>query len=210
MPSHDKSDPRPFQLLAGHPALDLVNTLDNRFAEAGRLELLTDYDDLLRFAVESQLLTERQAKKLKRADASQVARAQALRRTKELREALADVAYAQVEEREILEASVAVLEEHFKQAGNHRHLAANKLDKLGVAWQWQGLGREIDAPWWLLAQAASDLLLSGSAARIRSCASDTCRWLFLDTSKNHTRRWCDMQVCGNRMKARRFQARQGR
>jgi predicted RNA-binding Zn ribbon-like protein len=36
---------------------------------------------------------------------------------------------------------------------------------------------------------------------------ETCRWLFLDTSKNHTRRWCNMRVCGNRMKARRFHAR---
>jgi predicted RNA-binding Zn ribbon-like protein len=44
-------------------------------------------------------------------------------------------------------------------------------------------------------------------ARVRTCGVDTCRWLFLDTSKNHTRRWCNMKVCGNRVKARRFQAR---
>ena len=207
MPSHDKPDPRPFELIAGHPALDLVNTLDDRFAEAGPLELLADYDDLLRFAVESHLLTERQAKKLKRADASQAERTQALRRAKELREALAELAYAQLDGQEISEASLALLEEHFKQAGSHRHLAASSL---GVAWQWRGLGKEVDAPWWLLAQAACDLLLSGQAARLRCCASESCRWLFLDTSKNQTRRWCNMQVCGNRMKAKRFQARQGR
>jgi len=40
------------------------------------------------------------------------------------------------------------------------------------------------------------------------CAADDCAWVFLDTSKNHSRRWCDMKACGNRAKARRFNARQ--
>ncbi|WP_433983920.1 CGNR zinc finger domain-containing protein [Tunturiibacter empetritectus] len=62
-------------------------------------------------------------------------------------------------------------------------------------------------PLWLIAQAAADLLLSQSTSQIRSCAAETCRWLFLDTSKNHTRRWCNMKICGNRMKARRFNSR---
>ncbi len=62
-------------------------------------------------------------------------------------------------------------------------------------------------PLWLLAQSVSDILVAPDAARVKTCAVDTCRWLFLDTSKNHTRRWCNMKVCGNRVKARRFQAR---
>jgi predicted RNA-binding Zn ribbon-like protein len=40
--------------------------------------------------------------------------------------------------------------------------------------------------------------------RVRACESDTCQWLFLDTSRNRSRRWCDMKVCGNRSKVRRF------
>ncbi|HXY97447.1 MAG TPA: CGNR zinc finger domain-containing protein [Steroidobacteraceae bacterium] len=48
--------------------------------------------------------------------------------------------------------------------------------------------------------------MSETLERVRACDADSCRWLFLDTSRNHTRRWCDMKVCGNRMKARRFQA----
>jgi predicted RNA-binding Zn ribbon-like protein len=62
----------------------------------------------------------------------------------------------------------------------------------------------------MLAQAACDLMTSGMLDRLRACGSETCRWLFLDTSKNHTRRWCDMKICGNRMKARRFHARRQR
>jgi predicted RNA-binding Zn ribbon-like protein len=58
----------------------------------------------------------------------------------------------------------------------------------------------------LLAQSALDLLLAEDTPRLHACASDTCRWLFLDTSKNRTRRWCDMKTCGNRAKARRYNA----
>jgi predicted RNA-binding Zn ribbon-like protein len=205
MPNHDLSDSKPFELIGGHVALDLVNTLDNRFSEAGPKELLASYEDLLRFATQSELLTERQVKKLKRGEATQAERELVLTQVRELREALAEVAYAQFEGKEIPTASLALLEERFKQSAQHRCLSA---DQSQIAWSWRGLGRQVAAPLWLLAQAAADLLLSNRVAQLRSCASDTCRWLFLDTSKNHTRRWCDMKVCGNRMKARRFHARQ--
>src|SRR5947209_16875582 len=87
----------PFQLVAGHAALDLVNTLDNRFHEPGPEELLASYDDLLRFTSQSGLVTERQAKKLKRVQGSQRERAEVLRQVKELREAMATIAYAQLD-----------------------------------------------------------------------------------------------------------------
>jgi len=45
-----------------------------------------------------------------------------------------------------------------------------------------------------------------AVAGVEGVRERECRWLFLDTSKNHTRRWCDMKVCGNRIKARRFKA----
>jgi predicted RNA-binding Zn ribbon-like protein len=51
--------------------------------------------------------------------------------------------------------------------------------------------------------SAGDLMTSPARRRIRRCANDDCRWLFLDVSKSGTRRWCDMATCGNRAKARR-------
>ena len=51
--------------------------------------------------------------------------------------------------------------------------------------------------------SAGDLITGGARHRVRRCANDTCLWLFLDESKNVTRRWCDMASCGNRAKARR-------
>jgi predicted RNA-binding Zn ribbon-like protein len=54
---------------------------------------------------------------------------------------------------------------------------------------------------------AGNLLLSRDLEKIRTCANDQCGWLFLDTSRNHMRRWCEMRVCGNRAKARRHNER---
>jgi predicted RNA-binding Zn ribbon-like protein len=76
----------------------------------------------------------------------------------------------------------------------------------GVEWAWCEV--EVATPLWMLAEAATRLLTSEEMALLRACDSPTCRWLFVDTSKNHSRRWCDMKVCGNRIKARRFYRRE--
>ena len=57
-------------------------------------------------------------------------------------------------------------------------------------------------------RAAIELLMSGNLDRVRECQGEDCSWLFLDTSRNGKRRWCDMQACGNRAKARRFREQQ--
>jgi len=56
---------------------------------------------------------------------------------------------------------------------------------------------------------AAELLISGDLGVIREFRSETCPWLFLEESKNHSRRWCDMKTCGNRVKARRYYRRRG-
>jgi predicted RNA-binding Zn ribbon-like protein len=47
----------------------------------------------------------------------------------------------------------------------------------------------------------------GSFARLKACRSDACQWAFVDNARNRSRQWCDMAVCGNRAKARRFRSR---
>jgi len=64
----------------------------------------------------------------------------------------------------------------------------------------------LDAVSTAVVRAAVDLLTSDAAKRIGRCADDTCAWLFLDTTRSGTRRWCDMKQCGNRNKVRRFRA----
>lgn len=123
-----------------------------------------------------------------------------------------------------------LLEKYFMNASRHRELrweapearassigrdtardaqapGASAPTHAGLTWQWGRHENDPELPVWILALQVADILLSPDMARVHTCAVDTCRWLFLDTSKNHKRRWCNMKVCGNRMKARRFQAR---
>jgi predicted RNA-binding Zn ribbon-like protein len=192
----------PFKLFAGHPALELVNTFDLRFS-ANPQELLPSYADLLRFAAQLRLLPAEQARKLGRTVREHDGR-RVLASTIELREALAAVLYAWVDGGKPADGQVKVLESHFHDAALNRSL--RKGDER-LVWSWSGFEQQADLPLWKLAQSASDLLVSEDAKQVKGCGDPTCRWLFLDLSKNHTRRWCDMKTCGNRMKARRHQAR---
>jgi predicted RNA-binding Zn ribbon-like protein len=199
-------------MIAGHPALDFVNSLDHRFAESGSVELLVEYEDLLRFVWQAELITKRKYRALRKLDSSRKEWSAALAEAVQLREALATVLYPLVDDEEPGKAALLDVEMIVQRAVEHRKLAFEPIDGDGspprFVWEYQDVAREIQSPVWLLAEAANDLLTSPQVARIRKCASSTCEWLFLDTSKNHTRRWCDMKVCGNRNKARRFQLRQ--
>ena len=77
----------------------------------------------------------------------------------------------------------------------------------GFTWLWAQGGKALDCMLWPVARSAADLLTDGPLASIRVCEGRGCGWLFLDTSRNRTRRWCDMKICGNRAKARRHQER---
>jgi predicted RNA-binding Zn ribbon-like protein len=56
--------------------------------------------------------------------------------------------------------------------------------------------------------AVNDAVADGSWTRLKICPASTCQWAFYDQSKNRSRTWCDMQVCGNRHKTRTYRARQ--
>jgi predicted RNA-binding Zn ribbon-like protein len=194
--------PAPFKLHAGNPALELVNTLDMRFS-ANTQELIPDYKDLLRLVTQLELLTAEQARRLTRTVSERDAQ-RVLASTVELREALAAVFYARIDGGKVPATGVETLQRHFHAAALHRGLQAGDAH---LAWSWARAEREAEIPLWKLAQAAADLLLSNDAELVKDCGDPTCHWLFLDLSKNHTRRWCDMKTCGNRMKARRHHAR---
>jgi predicted RNA-binding Zn ribbon-like protein len=193
---------RPFELIAGHPALDLVNTLDWRFRDEGPEELLASYDDLLRFSTQSGLLTSKQIRQILRS-ATESAAAEALAACRELREAAAEILYAAVDDRIPAASQIKTVERHFKEAREHQKLAWSGSR---LVWEWPASETGAELPLWMLSQSTARLLISEEMRRLRACEKLDCRWLFLDTSKNHTRRWCDMKICGNRMKARRFKA----
>jgi predicted RNA-binding Zn ribbon-like protein len=66
--------------------------------------------------------------------------------------------------------------------------------------------RPDDLPW-LIALAAIELLRSPDVLRVRQCAGDGCGWLFLDHSRNQSRRWCSSSDCGNRHRVKNHDAR---
>jgi predicted RNA-binding Zn ribbon-like protein len=200
-----------FQLSGGHPALDFVNTLDNRFNEDGPVELLRSYADLLAFLQQSGLLSAHQASLLDAA-AKKRGAARVIQSARELRDAIAAALYSAVDGRTPAPEHLRTLENHFLHASRHRRLRWRQASKQSAArsgahWLWGRFETDVELPVWMLAQSAAELMTSAELDRLRACCSETCRWLFLDTSKNHTRRWCDMKICGNRMKARRFNAR---
>jgi predicted RNA-binding Zn ribbon-like protein len=199
----------PFELSAGHPALDLVNTLDWRFrldedGQARTEELLASYRELLRFCVESRLMTGAQGGRL----AGEAAGPAVLTAAKQLREAAAQLLYALLEGRHSYADSLRILEGFFQQARAHQQLAWANEDRVAnqLAWRWPPGKPAAELPLWLLAASTAELVTSDDLTRLRACEREECRWLFLDTSKNHTRRWCNMKVCGNRVKAERFRA----
>ena len=196
--------PRTFQLIAGHPVLDFVNTLDFRFRPSGPIELLAGYDDLLGFVRQSGLSDRRRSAALEGASHTPAA-AKSLRSARELREALAAWFYTPLDAGPARLETAKTLERCFLDADRHRELAA--VRELRVGWTWGRFENHPRLPVWLIAHAAAGLLSSEDTDRIHQCRSGACRWLFLDMSRNHSRRWCDMKLCGNRMKARRFQRR---
>jgi predicted RNA-binding Zn ribbon-like protein len=70
-------------------------------------------------------------------------------------------------------------------------------------WSWDrggddGNGPPLDRPLCPVARSAAELLTSPNLGRIKVCAGEGCGWMFLDESRNASRRWCDSRDCGNR------------
>lgn len=191
-----------FQLVAGHPSLDLINTLDWRFRKDGPQELLESYGDLVRFAEQSKILSPRQTQQLLRTVSAREGE-RVLKLCAEFREAMAEAFYSGIDGRGPSSAALKTLERAFKAARLHQQLHWRDSH---LEWDWNGKESAAELPLWLLSLQTSDLMLSEAMHKIRACDDPECRWLFIDTSKNNTRRWCDMKICGNRMKARRFKA----
>jgi predicted RNA-binding Zn ribbon-like protein len=198
-----RKERKPFELIGGNPALDLVNTLDWRFrAEPPPEEFLKDYYDVAEFSAQCGLIGEAAGRRLVRSVSDGKA-ARVVDAVRELREATAQVLYVALEGDSPSGTAVKLMERYFREARESQHLF---WDGEKLAWKWSQSPALAELPLWMLSLCAADLLTSEEMHKLRACGNPECRWLFLDTSKNHTRRWCDMKICGNRMKARRFKA----
>ncbi|PRE15979.1 CGNR zinc finger domain-containing protein [Burkholderia multivorans] len=117
-----------------------------------------------------------------------------------LREALYRLFLAQAEQRE-------PQAEDLKQVGAFLAEASPRVALARVdgryAWRIEPPGATLGALLSPVLWSATDLLGGVRLAKVKRCANDACQWLFVDDSKNGSRRWCSMSSCGNRAKAYR-------
>lgn len=205
---HEPARPVPFELTGGALCLDFVNTIDNRPVAERRRDLLVDFTELVRWARQADAIGGPDARALSRAARQQPKRAaQALARATALRESVHRVFAALASGRSPADDDLAHLSGAAVEAMQHQRLAPDPQGPhpQGFTWAWDDAsGDNLDRIWWPIARSAEDLLVSGRHQSVRACAADTCGWLFLDTSRSQSRRWCDMRVCGNRAKVKRF------
>jgi len=199
-----RRQPPKFELCGGSVALDFVNTLDDRFSDEPK-ELLKKYVDLARFAEDTGSLPDLQVDRLRTRSMQNPEEAErALASAIQLREAISNIFYALVRKKPVPVAAVTLLNAQVQDASAYLGLAPAKH---GFEWRFDWRTNDLFAPLWPIARDAAELLASERVELVRACASKTCEWLFLDESKNHRRRWCDMTKCGNRAKVKRFYTR---
>ncbi len=189
------------KFIAGHPALDFVNTVGGWRAETVLDDKLEDFDDLLRWAALAGIAATNKRPAFARRPAE---RARVLARARALRLALHRILDASIRRRTPGPVDMKVVEIELTEAQRHRKLTATRP---GFAWVWD-TRPALDSVLWRISQSAADLLTSPDLARVRRCAGESCGWMFLDRTRNHSRHWCDMKDCGNLAKVRRFRSRQ--
>lgn len=193
------------EFVGGSLALDFANTLGGMHTAPSH-EHLVEYRDLVDFSRLAGSLSPAHARGLVEEAARQPVRAAAvLRRAQALREAIWRVFDAFAKDKRATPADLATIHKEELSALRHAQFQESASD---VDYVWSDelvLGR----PLWAIARSAADLRRSKEdLARVRECGSATCEWLFIDKSRNHTRRWCAMNDCGNAAKVRRFRQRQ--
>lgn len=198
--------PRPngqrlFEITGGSLCLDFANTVDYRPSGEPR-ELIPTYHDFMDWSTQVGLLSSVASKSLAANAALQPKKAnQLLWQARELRENIFDIFSAISDARRPKEQAIAKLIPLAVDLMRRRKLIRGKA---GYRWQDPRADEAADNILLLIAGSAVELLVSPMTKRIRKCASAACDWLFVDLSKNGSRRWCQMQTCGNRSKIRRY------
>ena len=188
------------EMVGGRLCLDFANTVHSYDNDDPRDELKS-YADLVAWSRQAGVLTDREARRLLREAAEHPVKANAaLERGKALRNAIFRIFAAVAGEDAPQRDDLATLNSALAEAMRQSRVVAT-VD--GYAWGWAEDANGLEQMLWPIARSAADLLTSNELDRTRECGGDLCTWLFMDTSKNRSRRWCDMKGCGNRAKSRR-------
>ena len=188
-----------FDFCGNHLAIDFTNTVGDRGSEP--TDHLNTFGDVVAWAEARDVISRSAAAALRqKANADPDEAKRAWRSALAFREALYNVIAAAASHRRARPADLALVNQQ----------VAETFGGAALAQAGERFSLETPAEEWLdpvlrpLVRAAVHLLTSDEVTKVGRCADDRCAWLFLDTTRSRTRRWCDMSACGNRNKVRRF------
>lgn len=185
------------ELVGGVLCLDFVNTVISR--DEPEHDYIASYADLVDWAAKMELFSPTQAKTLKQKASQESSKAEnILKNTKDARETIFRVFFAIAKGTNPKEADLNLIAGLYQEAIGNGQLV--KTDVLFI-FKWEP-HKSLDGTLWQIVASAQSLLSSKEVARVKECPN--CGWLFLDTSKNQSRRWCSMNTCGVHDKMRRY------
>jgi predicted RNA-binding Zn ribbon-like protein len=208
-----------FKFVGGRLCLDFVNTVGGRTTAVSRKALrnsattvlrdkIVNFEDLVTWGQFAAIVKPGPARDLVRHAAAQPSNARtALARVRALREALYRIFKSVVDNQRPHSADLDILNRELSIARTHEQVARSAG---AFIWMWNHSRHSLDSVLWPVSRSAAELLTSADLSNVRQCGGDECGWMFLDTSRNRGRQWCDMKDCGNRAKVRRFRQRQRR
>ena len=192
----------PAESVDAERVLAFINTLSSRPTPAP-VERLGSYDALVAWAREQHLVSAAAAERLlAEARKHPHQAALVLSRAKEFREALKGLAAAIDAGEQPAAEVLGTISDALATAYANGRLVPHEGTLQWVA----GAEDDLERIVWEIGRAAGRLVVSPRLARLRACAAGDCGWWFVDDTKNRSRRWCDMTLCGNREKLRRFRS----
>ena len=204
---------RRFQFRGGVPCLDFVNTLAWRLTDRP-VEYLGSYEDLLAWGRQAGLLAPEETEALSGRAATHPEEARGtLSRAVALREVLHGVLSAAIAGESQDESDLSALNGEL--SGALSRLRVVPVEGDAYLWAWDrgeedSGGPPLERPLWPVVRSAAELLTSPKLGRVKVCGGEGCGWIFLDESRNASRRWCDSRDCGNRERVRQYLARKKR
>lgn len=192
-------------LIGGTLCLDFTNTVTGLRENIHEREHLLAYENLVAWALHAGAVPAHDAAHLlARAQEDNAGAARTLHRALMVRDVLHDIFAAVARHGSVQPRLLDGLNAALMDASRHARIESHDGH---FHWGWDDLSARLDAPLWPVLSSAADLLTVGKLERVKICPYPHCGWLFIDFSKNRSRRWCEMSVCGNRTKARRHYTR---
>jgi predicted RNA-binding Zn ribbon-like protein len=188
------------ELVGGVLCLDFANTINSR--RMPEHDYLVTYSDVVEWAGKVEILSGQQVKSLKQRETQDAKKAEkALEKGRNAREIMYRVFSAIANKSKPKEDDLSALTQLYEEAiAKGQHVKVE--NHYEIAWK---TGETFDALLWHIVSSAEKLLSSEELSRVKECPN--CGWLFLDMSKNQSRRWCSMNTCGARDKMRRYHSR---